>query len=476
MSDWFISAGIWFNYVVFVYFLITNIQYLLLFLASIGVVSRHLNVLRTASLDELLEFHLLPPLSILAPAYNEEATIVQSIRSLLNLHYETYEVIVINDGSKDGTLERLKEAFELEPASLAPEGDLPTKPVRRYYTSRQRHVARLVVVDKENGGKADALNAGINVAEYPLFCAMDADSVLEGDALLRVVKPFIDAPETVAIGGIIRLANGSSFQHGKIQDVRLPAESIARYQIVEYLRAFLFGRSAWSQMNALLIISGAFGVFRRDIVQTVGGYRTDTVGEDMELVVRLHRWFRERRQPYRIGFVSDPVCWTEAPDNYAILAKQRNRWYRGLSETLWRHRAMCLNPRYGVVGMVAFPLFVLTEWCGPIIEGAGYIFFVVWWWFGWLDQTFAMMFLAMSLAFGVFLSTGAVLLEELTYRRYPRWQDWLIMLAYGVLENFGYRQRHVFWRLRGLWDLMRGRKQWGDMVRSGFTASTGGTP
>lgn len=452
----------------FLYFVIANGLYTFLFLVSSRTTFKHLQGLGAGGLKEILDFELAPSVSVLVPAYNEEASIVVSVRSLLKLEYGNYEVVVINDGSDDRTLHHLKAAFDLRPLTMSLINPLKSNPVRGCYISRKTDGPRLIVVDKEKGGKADALNAGISYARGELYCVTDADSILERDALLRTVKPFLDRPDTVAVGGIVRLANGSRFEDGRPPELRLPTEHLVRFQVVEYLRAFLFGRSGYSELNALLIIAGAFGVLRRDVVLEIGGYRTDRVGEDMDLVVRVHKHLLETKRPYHITFVGDPICWTQAPHTYRDLARQRNRWYRGLVEVLWAHRNMCLNPRYGMVGMFAYPSYVLVEALGPLIEMGGYLSMALSLAFGWVDAEFALMFLAMAVVYGLFLSVGAVLLEDVTFRRYPRWQDAAILIFYAALENFGYRQLHVWWRLQGLWDLMRGRRQWGDLQRKGF--------
>lgn len=310
-----------------------------------------------------------PAISILMPAFNEQASIAASVRSMLQLTYSEFEVIVINDGSSDATLEMLVQEFSLVPFPESYRLRLQTAPIRTVY--RSPRFRNLRVVDKENGGKADALNAGINAARYPLFCGVDADSVLERDSLQRVVKPFLRDPRMVASGGTVRILNGCEVQDGVLTRVALPRNFLALCQVVEYLRAFLFGRLGWSQLNAMLIISGAFGLFRTNTVVEVGGYRTRTIGEDMELVVRMHRILRQRGQPYRMEFVPEPVCWTEAPEDLATLRNQRIRWQHGLCESLTSNWGLMFSSRGGAPGWLAFPFMVLFEWLGPLIEVAG---------------------------------------------------------------------------------------------------------
>jgi cellulose synthase/poly-beta-1,6-N-acetylglucosamine synthase-like glycosyltransferase len=291
------------------------------------------------------------------------------VRSLLASHYRELQVMVINDGSNDGTLAALKEAFGLVEVERVPRANLPSKPVHAVYATPLDD--RLLVIDKENGGKADSLNCGIRYAAYPLFCAIDSDTLLDPAALARLVWSFQAEPETVATGGIVRIVNGSLLEGGRLKEIRTPESTLVNVQIVEYLRAFLAGRAGWSRINMLLIISGAFGLFRRETVVDAGGYDTTTVGEDAELIVRLHRFCRDQGRPYKITFVADPICWTEAPSERSVLRRQRDRWQRGLLETLWRHRAMFLRPRYGGIGLVAMPFFLVFEAFGPVVEISG---------------------------------------------------------------------------------------------------------
>lgn len=324
------------------------------------------------------------------------------------------------------------------------------------------------MLDKENGGKADALNAGIIMATHVLFCAIDADSVLEGNALLRMMRPFLEQPETVAVGGVVRIANGCRVEHGRVTEIGLSSNALAVFQTVEYLRAFLFGRVGWSALGALLIISGAFGVFKRQVVLDVGGYRHDTVGEDFELVVRIHRYLRDHAIRYRIVFLPDPVCWTEAPETLRVLGRQRNRWQRGLIDTLKIHWRMCLNPRYGRIGMIAMPYFVIIELIGPLIELSGYLFITIAFCLNLINLPFFLLFLTLAIVLGTVLSVAAVVLDEIAYRRFPRLSQLLKLIAFGLAENFGYRQLTVWWRARAFLDYWRGNTSWGAMERKGF--------
>ncbi len=456
-----------FNYVVLAYFILLNSVYLATSLFAFRALRRYALRMKSLDLDELITSSGAPPITLVAPAHNEEPTCVEAVRSLLTLEYPEYQILVVNDGSTDRTLERLTSAFNLVPADRIPTAALPSEAIRQIYRSR-RH-PNLWVIDKENGGKADALNVGINFCQTPLFCAMDADSLLERRALIRIVRPFLEDDRTVAAGGILRIVNGCVVKQGQVQKVRLPKNVWAKFQVLEYLRAFLSGRMGWDAMRATLVISGAFGIFKRSTVVEAGGYSTDTVGEDMELVVRLHRHCAERGIPYRIHFVPDPVAWTECPETLRVLSRQRDRWQRGLFQSLMRHRVMLLNPRYGKPGMLAFPYFFFLEMLGPVIEALGYVSFAVVVVSGRANYPYVLAFLMVAILLGVALSVAAVALEELSFRRYPGVADLVRLFYLAVLENFGYRQLSAWWRVRGTISAMRGVEGWGQMQRKGFT-------
>ena len=466
MRAWASQALMVFDLGVLAYFLVINTLYLGFSVVAFFALVRHRRRWTSRALDIVMRSPATPAISVIAPAYNEEATIEQSLRSLLLLNYPRFEVVVVNDGSKDKTVDRMVAAFGLMQAPVVYQQPIATKEVRALYRSLDN--PDLVVIDKHNGGKADAINAGINAARYPLVCVIDADSILEPEALMRAALPFIESPHTLATGGIIRIVNDCTVEAGRVTEIGMPRSWLARFQVVEYLRAFLSGRVAMSAANALLIISGAFGLFRRDAVIEVGGFRHDTIGEDMEIVARLHRHWRETNRPYRIVFQPDPVCWTEAPESRKILASQRNRWQRGTCQVLTYHLAMLLNPRYGAVGLFAMPYFLVFEAVGPLIEVSGYLVTALAVAFGLLDVVFAELLFLAAVVFGALISITSVLLEEMSFRRYPKVRHLLLLAALGILENFGYRQLTTFWRLRGTIDFFRKKQGWGVMTRKGF--------
>ncbi len=463
-----------FGIVVFVFFLAFIVVHTGLLIAAEVELRRYSLRTKAIGLRHRVRSPLAPAVSILVPAYNEAAGIADSVRSLLALDYPRTEIIVINDGSTDGTIQRLTEAFGLHRVIRPTPPYLPHEAVRGIYAPASD--LRLLVIDKENGGKADSLNAGINFSSYPLFCTIDADSILEQDALVKTALPFIEDPiRTVASGGLVRIANGCRIEAGRVAEAQLPRERFPMFQVVEYVRAFFSARTGWSAIGGLLIISGAFGIFSKGAVIAAGGYRTGIVGEDMELVVRLHRSCRLRRRPYRIVYVPDPVCWTEAPARARVLRRQRGRWHRGLLEVLFIHRRMILNPRYRVVGLIALPSMLLFEALGPLIELAGYAVSIAALLTGVIAPLDFVLFLALAILYGQFLTLGAIALEDATFNRYPAWGDLRRLLGYAFAESFGFRQMLHLWRLEGFWQLVR-KSEWGAMDRHGFSDSNPVSP
>lgn len=454
---------------VLAYFVVVN-GFQTALLASAGTALwRHRSRVWQEDQSPLLGSEVTPTISVLAPAHDEEATVAESVTALLTLSYPTLEVVLVNDGSADATLPTLIDTFELSPIHPIFEERVATKPVQGLYRSGIH--PGLLVVDKVNGGKADALNAGLNCATGELVCAIDADTLIEPDALLRVVRPFLTRDDVVATGGTIRVANGSQIRGGRVVDARAPRRFLAGCQAVEYLRAFLFGRLGWNHLGGNLIISGAFGLFRRDAMLDAGGYVHDTVGEDMELVADLRRRGRDNGTASRVEFVPDPVAWTEVPETLRGLGRQRDRWQRGLADVLRRHRRLLANARYRGLGLVVFPYYVVVELLGPVVEALGVAAVLVGLALGAVDARFALLFVAVAYGWSLLLNLAALLLEECSYRRYHRATDLLVLLAWSVAEGIGYRQLTVVWRLRGLWHYLRGRTEWGAMSRRGFEVS-----
>ncbi|MBN2168200.1 MAG: glycosyltransferase family 2 protein [Actinobacteria bacterium] len=458
---------IFFNLLVLFYFAALNTIYIVLFTAAL-VESRHyVHRKKIVDLSEVFRSPLTPSISMLIPAYNEDTSIAEVVKAVLMLHYPRFEVVVINDGSTDLTLDVLKQRYKLERIAKVVRSTVPCELIRGVYISREYE--NLIVVDKENGGKADALNAGINVSRHELMCVIDADSLIEPEGLLKVARPFIEDPtRTVATGGLVRIVNGCTIEKGNIAEVKLPGSILANLQIVEYLRAFLGGRMGWSALRSLLIISGAFGLFKREEVIEIGGYKKETVGEDMDLVVRLHRHLREKKQEYRMYFVPDPVCWTEAPEKYVQLSRQRDRWQRGLIESLGSNLRMLMNPRYGPIGLFAMPYFFFFEMVGPAVELLGYIAVVLAIIFGLINYQFFILFIAVAFLYSIAISLFAVYLEGVAFQRYARIGSLLRLAFFAILENLGYRQINSWWRSKAYFTYFTRRRKWGEIDHEGY--------
>jgi len=456
------------NNTLFIYYFLSNLAYLALLILALFSSAAHQRRLGSIRLEKIKESPFVPPIAVLVPAHNEEQTIVEAVDSLLALDYPELEIVVVNDGSKDQTLAKLQEAYQLVPTDIAYVQTVECKPVRALYMSLRE--PRLLVVDKEPGGsKADATNAGLNAASSQFVCVVDADAILERDALLRIMAPVItDHKKVVAAGGIVRAINGCRVENGKLAQVKLPRKGIEILQVIEYLRAFLIGREGWAYFNMLVIISGAFGVFQRDLLLKIGGYRPAAIGEDLDLVVRMHRYLLERKQEYHISFIPDPVCWTEVPSDVKSLGSQRARWQKGLMDVLWKNRDMVGNPRYGRIGLLALPYQWIFEFAAPWIELVGYTTILLSWALGVLNWDFFVLFLLFGYGFATMISIGSVLQEEITYRRYTDWRDVLRLIAYCFLEHFPYRPLQMWWRLKGTIQYLRGDVVWQPLRRTGF--------
>ena len=461
------------NYTLFFYYLASNLIYLGLLVTAIARNVSHRHRLATLRPERVHVSPFTPPITLVVPAHNEAGFIVDSIRALSSLNYPDLEIVVVNDGSSDETLERLKGAFRLRAARILYFPEIPTARVRETY--RSDIDPRLLVLDKESAGsKADAINAGLNFASSPYVCVVDADSILEKDSLLRIMAGvFSDVHMVVAAGGIVRVLNGCKLSGGQLKQVGLPRTTIEVMQVIEYLRAFLIGREAWAYFKTLPIISGAFGVFRTDLVRQLKGFRPHAIGEDFDLVVRMHRLLQEQHKEYHIAFVPDPTCWTEVPSDLRTLARQRARWHKGLIDTLWPNRDMLFRPRYGRIGSVILPYMWMFEFLAPVIELIGYGSILLALSLGLLGRQFFLLFLIFGYAFATLISIGSVLLEEMTYRRYSSWREVGRLLLFCLCEHFPYRQLTMIWRLQGIWQYLRGDMAWGEMKRAEVATQVG---
>ncbi len=421
---------------------------------------------------EIMSSNNSPTISIIAPAYNESLNIVENVRSLLSNHYVNYDVIIVNDGSKDDSLEKLIEVYHLVEVDYLINEQIPTKPLRKgIYKSTNPAFEKLIIVDKENGGKADALNMGLNISNSEYVACIDVDCLLLEDSLQKMVKPFLEVTDrkVIAAGGVIRISNSCIVKEGKLHDVNFPKKLLEQGQILEYIRAFLLGRMAWSRLNGLLVISGAFGLFDKKIAIKVGGYDKDTVGEDMELVVRMRGYMEEQKRPYKVAYIPDPLCWTEAPDSYKIFISQRNRWTRGTIETLKKHRKIGFNPKYNVLGLISYPYWFFFERLAPIVEFVGIIYFAVLIATNKIRWDYAFGFIILAYLFTVIFSLIAIITEELTYHQYKKKGTGIHLITIAFLEPFVNHPFVLYAAIRGNSDYyFNKKKKWGEMTRKGM--------
>ncbi|HPI68675.1 MAG TPA: glycosyltransferase [Bacteroidales bacterium] len=458
-----------FGHIVFILTLIIFVSYLCLGIFSALELRKYLRKNSYVNYNSLVLSPLSPKISIIAPAFNESKTIIDNIRTLLSLYYNNFEVILVNDGSTDNTFEKIMGAYDLVKVNYYFDYRIPCERIRGVYKSKDPSYTRLTVIDKNNGGKADSLNAGINICKSSLFVSIDADSIIEPDSILKLVKPFLEEKERKVIGsgGVIRIVNSCEVERGHIREIHIPKKILPRFQVLEYTRAFLLGRMAWSHLDGLMLISGAMGIFDRETVINAGGYSTKTVGEDMELVLRMRRYMSEHDRKYEVTYIPDPLCWTEVPSDVKSLRRQRTRWTRGLVESLWTHRKMCLNPEYKQLGLLGYPYWLFFEWLSPLIAFAGFVFTIYLIIINALNWPFYLLLFLFVYTFAVALSTWSVLFEEITFHKYKKKRDVLKLLGTALLEPFFYPV-HTWFAIRGNFEALRRKKGWGQADRSGF--------
>ncbi len=452
-----------FNYFCMAFTILLSIIYIVQLIMSFVKVRKNDKARQSNDFGRYVESENLLPISLLIPAYNEEENIVSNIKSLLKIDYPLFEIVVVNDGSTDRTHDKIVDSFGLYKIESAVRTSIPTKDVRGVYYNIE--YPNLIYVDKENGGKSDALNAGINISSYPLFACLDADSRIEPDALLKLSIEFLKNTDTIVAGGLVRIANGFKIRDGRVSGFSMPEKMVERFQIVEYYRSFLSGRVSWGATNSMLIVSGAFGVFKKQAVIEVGGYKTNTIGEDMEIVVRLHRYMRSHKRKYKIIFCEDSVCWTQGPMSVADIRSQRRRWQIGLFDTLISHKGLFLNPRYGMIGLMAIPYNWIFELFGAVVESLGYVIIPFSLLMGELNMFFFTMYFLLAVMLGVILSIGSLILEQYTRKSVMSAKQCLSLSLYAILENFGYRQLITVFRLEGILKYRKLRKTWGKIKR-----------
>ncbi|MBG0860728.1 MAG: glycosyltransferase [Bacteroidales bacterium] len=458
-----------FGHIIFILTLIIFGSYLLLGLASAMALRKYLRKNSYVNYNSLVLSPLSPRISIIAPAFNESKTIIDNIRTLLSLYYNNFEVILVNDGSTDNTFERMTEAYELEKVNYYFDYRIPCERIRGVYKSKNPSYNRLTVLDKNNGGKADALNAGINICKSSLVVSIDADSIIEPDSILKLVKPFLEEKDrkVIGTGGVIRIVNSCDIERGHIREIKIPKRLLPRLQVLDYTRAFLLGRMAWSHLDGLMLISGAMGIFDRETVIRSGGYSLKTVGEDMELVLRMRRYMAEHGRKYEVTYIPDPLCWTEVPSDLKSLRKQRTRWVRGLIESLYTHRRIFFNRKFGRLGLLGYPYWFFFEWLAPLIAFAGFVYTFILIVTHSLNWPFYLLLFLFVYSYAILLSTWAVLFEEITFHKYKRKRDVLKLLATALVEPFIYPV-HTYFSVRGNIEAMFRKKGWGKAERKGF--------
>lgn len=453
----------------FIITLVLSGSYLILGISSAIALRKYLRKNSYVNYNSLVLSPLSPKISIIAPAFNESKTIIDNVRTLLSLYYNNFEVILVNDGSTDNTFEKIKEHYELTKVNYYFDYHIPCEKIRGVYKSVNPSYNRLIVIDKKNGGKADSLNAGINICQSSLFISIDADSIIETDSILKLVKPFLEEKErkVIGAGGVIRIVNSCDVERGHIREIHLPGQMLPRLQVLEYTRAFLLGRMAWSQLDGLMLISGAMGIFDRETVIKGGGYSIKTVGEDMELVLRMRRRLAEEGVKYEVTYIPDPLCWTQVPSDIKSLHTQRTRWTRGLIESLWTHRKIFFNKTYNRLGLLGYPYWFFFEWLAPLIAFSGFIYSIYLAVTNAINWPFYLLLFLFVYTFAVSISIWAILFEEITYHKYKKKRDVLKLLIAALVEPFFYPM-HTYFAIRGNLEALRGKKGWGSAERKGF--------
>lgn len=464
-------SAVIFEHAIFYYAVLAMFSYLLLVIFSILEIRRYRRRDSFINYNALLSAEAVPGISVIAPAYNESAVVRNGVHTLLSLNYPKFEVIIVNDGSTDDTLQQLIDEYELREVDFAYHEEIVTQPVQRIFKSTNPVYAKLVVIDKVNGkSKADASNAGINVATYPLFLCTDMDCILHKDTLLKMVKPFIEEKtRVIATGAVIRISNSCEVENGYLRKVRVPRQYLPLFQELEYIRAFLLGRMAWSKINGLMLVSGGLGLFDKEIVLLAGGYNHVSFGEDMELITRMRIWMHDQKMKYKVMYIPESLCWTEVPSSMKVFASQRTRWTKGLAQTLWFHKKAFFNPKYKVFGMLSFPYWVFFEWLAPLLEFGGILYYVYLILTNQITWVYAIVLLLFIYSFSVMITIISILWDELMGMKYEKKREVFKLCLAAIVEPFAYHPLSLFFSLRGNWFFFARKKlHWGEMTRQGF--------
>lgn len=463
-----------FEYCILYYSITIMISYLILIVLSILEIDRYNARNKVINYSSLLNSAFAPGISIIAPAYNESATVRNGVRTLLCLNYPKFEVIIVNDGSTDDTLQQLVDEYQMVEVDFAYDQKIITQPVKRIFKSTIPAYAKLTVIDKINGkSKADASNAAINMASYPLFLCTDIDCILHQDTLLKMVKPFVEEKtRVIATGAVIRIANSCELENGYMKRIKVATGYLPLFQELEYIRAFLLGRMAWSRINGLMLVSGGLGLFDKEIVLKAGGYNHVSFGEDMELITRMRIWMHDNNLKYKVTYIPDSLCWTEVPSTLKVFGNQRTRWAKGLVQTLWFHRKAFFNPKYKVFGMLSFPYWVFFEWLAPLIEATGIIFYIYLILSGHLTWSFTIIMLASIYSFSVMITIISILWDEITGSHYTKKREIFKLCLAALVEPLIFHPIVLFFSIKGNWFFFTNKKlKWGDMKRKGFNDS-----
>jgi poly-beta-1,6-N-acetyl-D-glucosamine synthase len=438
-------ANIIFDFIIF-YFFILNAIYILLLFKSIRIIVQKYQEQKLGRISEIMDNHIVPPTSIILPCYNEEEMVLQAVYSLLDVNYPSYEIIVINDGSTDDTLKKMIEEFQLVEVIHAVKESIPTADIKAYYQSQLHE--KLIVIDKEHSSKADSLNVGINVSTAPIVLTVDADGILEDDALKILVFDMLTKPHTVAQGGSIYLQNGCKIENNRIVEHKLSYSPTELLQSADYLRTYVFGRPAWVNLGGPLILAGGMALFEKSILADMGGFKDGCVGEDVEIILHLHRHMTAKGYPYKVGFSPAARTWISVPKNMVTLWRQRNKWQRGTLDSVFAHITMLFNPRYKAAGLLNLPFLVFGELMGPVVELLGYIAVIISIYYAFIDWRYAILFFLLAWGVLAVITMASVLVNLISFNPYKRLRDILIILLPVVtVEQLGFRQILVLARV-----------------------------
>ncbi|HEY3927962.1 MAG TPA: glycosyltransferase [Candidatus Koribacter sp.] len=457
------------NLIILIYFIVANAMYTLLTAISLYAVTLHSRFASHTSYDDIAESPATPPITLIVPAYNEQEVIANTVNALLKLEYPEKEIIVVDDGSTDETLPRLIAEFKLQRMDLIYREKLPGKAPWGFFMNPE--VPNLLVLAKENGGKPSALNTGLNMCRTPYFCTVDADSIVERKALLRLMAPIMHSSvNTIVSGGLVRIVNGCTVVNGEVTDIGLPGTWIERCQVVEYIRTFLFGRPGWNFLKGNFITSGAFCLLHSESVVMAGGFGQDTVTEDVDIIATLHTFYEKKNWKSQMVFTTDPVCWTECPKQFKMLARQRRRWQLGLVQTVFKHDRLIFNWKQGRLGMLSMPFHAFVEAFGSVVETGALFILPLSLFVGAMPLSLFLLIMFLAIGYGTLLSIASVFLAETTIRRYPKVSEMFTLVFYAFLENFGYRQLLSAIRAQGVLQFLLGKRSWEVVAHKGAEA------